>query len=135
MNADKNNTQLPQSSVSVSAFLNGKAQTDFWKWYLLPETLSTHKLSSVFKYSNGNAIKVSFLAKSKTEQHSLIIEWFDSVGLLIGIYPNLYGRFVWHLNKSETYKRWSNDISYDSRFEATKECIEKLNELYNENVV
>lgn len=54
---------------------------------------------------------------------------------LTNCYPNLYGKFVWHLNKSETYKRWSNDISYDSRFEATKECIKKLNELYNENVV
>lgn len=79
------NSQSLQTTVSGSVFLNGKAQDDFWKWYILPETLKTHKLSCVHKNSGDNAIKVMFLALPKICQHALIVEWFDSVYIHIGI--------------------------------------------------
>lgn len=138
MTTDKNNTQLPQSSVSVSAFLTGKAKQDF-------EIFQIHRSLAITNADRLENYKLDFKDLEPYKHHiwrmdevylkSLIIEWFDSVGLLIGIYPNLYGRFVWHLNKSKTYKRWSNDMSYESRIEATKACIEKVNDIYNENVV
>jgi len=117
-----------QAAVSVSAGLSGKAKIDFEVW--------------IWKYANEKEIqnisKNSFIEWiydcDQIIRNAYIIEWFNSVGLLIGIYPNLYGNFVWHLNKSETYKRWSNDLYYESRIEATEKCIEKVNELYNRNL-
>lgn len=114
--------------------LKGKAQTDFWEWYLLPETLSAHKLSAMFKFSNGNAIKVGFLSEPEICQMAMIIEFFDSVGILIGIYPSLYCDFVYHLNINKTYKRFSETtVTFQTRNEATEKAILKANEVYNES--
>jgi hypothetical protein len=150
MDKSINSKTIPKSlvaSVSVSAFLIGKAQKDFWNWYLLPETLSEHKLSSVFKYSNENAIKVSFLARSKTEQQSLIIKWFDSIGFYIKIYPHLgggqnvfYPSFIF---RDEKYNENERNVTLDNgelyysvnRQEAINEVIKKANIIYNEMVV
>jgi hypothetical protein len=138
MDKDKTIPPLSQTTVSVSAFLTGKAKQDF-------EVFQIHRSLAITNADRLENYKIDFKdlepyshhiwRMDKTYLNALIIEWFDSVGLLIGVYPNLYGRFVWHLNKSETYKRWSNDMSYESRIEATKACIEKVNDIYNENVV
>jgi len=118
--------------------LTYKAQSDFWKWYLLPETLKSHKLDSMFKYSNGNAIKVNFLAESKVCQNALIIEWFDSVGIYINhdvisnenllILDNWY--FVIKINE-EDVDFITNDYYYNTRTEAITEAIKRANVIYN----
>lgn len=130
MNTDKNNTQLPQSSVSVSAFLVGKAQTDFWKWYLSKDTLDSHKLTGQHKFSNDNVIKVGFLAESLVCQNAIIIEWFDSVNIYITSKPSEYttGFITWQYsirNYQNTPYRFSD------RKGAYTEAIIKANEIYN----
>ncbi len=63
--------------------LKGKSQEDFWNWYLLPETLKEHKLSSVYKYLNNKGIITEWLAMPETCQNAIIIDWFDTVGIFI----------------------------------------------------
>jgi hypothetical protein len=125
------NTPVPQcvqTVVSKSSFLHGKAQKDFWEWYLLPDTLSHHKLSSQFKYSNGNAIKVCFLAMSITCQNAVILEWFDSKGYFISISKE--SDYV----DTKVNGEWISG-KYKSRIESTNETIAIVNELYNENFI
>jgi len=59
--------------------LTDKAKTEFWKWFLLPETLKRNKLSAMVKFSNENAVKVHFLALPESCQHALIIDWFSTL--------------------------------------------------------
>ncbi|MFV8336458.1 hypothetical protein ACNQF7_10285 [Flavobacterium sp. RSP29] len=75
MNTDKNNTQLPQSSVSVSAGLSGKSKVDFEKWL---------ENKDVAPY------KVMFYDIPKIVQHAYIIEWLDSVEIYIHSFPRFY---------------------------------------------
>jgi hypothetical protein len=75
MNTEENNTQLPQSSVSVSAGLSGKAKVDFEKW---------------LDNQNVAPYKVMFYDIPKIVQHAYIIEWLDSVEIYVdcGFYAN-----------------------------------------------
>lgn len=131
------NTEMPQScknAVSGSAFLIGKAQIDFWEWYLLPETLKFYKLTSQHKYSNGNAIKVCFLSRSITEKNAIIIDWFDSVLIYIGI--NKTSEFYYQ--SSITVQNGTGFINTEmithqlKRQESIKFSIEKANSMYND---
>ena len=120
--------QSCQTSVSGSAFLIGKAQTDFWEWYLLPETLKSHKLSSMFNFSNGNAIKVNFLAMPDVCRQAIIIEWFDSIGFHIGrdMVENYW------LENSTFFERLEIDgYDYIAILKNLSDAIKKANELYN----
>lgn len=122
--------QLNKQAVSVSAFLSGKAQTDFWEWYLLPETLNRNKLTSQHKYSNGNAIKVCFLSRSKTEQNAIIMDWLDSVCIYITTKPktNSIDFFKWQFS-IRNYK--NTPYVFYTRNEAYDEAIKEANIIYN----
>ncbi len=123
--------------------LTYKAQSDFWKWYLLPETLKSHKLDSMFKYSNGNAIKVNFLAESKVCQNALIIEWFDSVGIHVIVSPYSYAYLfangadliendsTWSYFIYKGTKYISDGVDFENRTEATTKAIKRANVIYN----
>ena len=128
------NPALSKTAVSGSAFLVGKAQKDFWDWYLLPETLRFYKLTSQHKYSNDNAIKVCFLAKSISEQNAIIIDWFDSVFIHIGIKKTS----EFYYQSSITVQNGIGFINTEiithqlKRQESIKLSIEKANYIYND---
>lgn len=134
MNKSNTNNHLLKNAVSGSAFLIGKAQKDFWDWYLLPETLKSYKLTSQHKYSNCNAIKVCFLSKSISEQNAIIIDWFDSVFIHIGI--NKTSEFYYQ--SSITVQNGTGFINTEiithqlKRHESIKFSIEKANSMYND---
>jgi hypothetical protein len=120
--------QLNKQAVSGSAFLVGQAQTDFWKWYLLKETLIAHKLAGVFRFSGENAVKISFLAESETCQNALIIEWFDSIGFHIG--RDMVNNY-W-LENSTFFKNLNlNGYDYLPALNSYSDAIKKANEIYN----
>jgi len=135
-NNDKNTpmSQSCKNAVSGSAFLIGKAQTDFWEWYLLTETLKFYKLTSQHKYSNGNAIKVCFLSRSISEQNAIVIDWFDTVFIHIGI--NKTSEFYYQ--SSITVQNGIGYIKTEiithqlKRQASIKLSIEKANYMYND---
>ena len=115
--------------------LKDKSLKDFWEWYLLPETLSHHKLTSQFKYSSGSALKLCFLAMSETCQNAVIIEWLDSVGIYVSV------NFVNIFNELETKKGFESWVTFEhlttrfravaTREESINQALEKANEIYN----
>jgi hypothetical protein len=64
-------------------------------------------------------------------QNTLIIEFFDSVGIYIGVHPTIHNVFVSFVNKKDTYKQWRDEDYYDTRTEAINSAIKKANEIYN----
>lgn len=132
MNTDENNTQLPQSSVSVSAFLNGKAKQDF-------EVFQIHRSLAITNADRLENYKLDFKDLEPYKNHiwrmdkvylnALLIEWFDSVGIFIIIQKLVYEPlFDCHING---LKNQITSGSFDTRNEATIEAIERANELYN----
>lgn len=125
MNTDKNNTQLPQSSVSVSAFLNGKAKQDFldyyWKNYI-GKTRFLNQKSETEEFFNS---------LYPTFQNTLIIDFFDSTVFIVGVNPNVYNEFTSFVNEKGTYKQWRSEGYFETRKLALEKAIEKANELYN----
>ena len=117
-----------QAAVSGSAFLVGKAQKDFWDWYLLPETLKSHKLSGMFKFSNSNVIKVNFLAMPDVCQEAIINEWFESIGFHIG--RDMINNY-WLENSTFFERLGQNAYDYVSIFKSNSDVIKKSNEIYN----
>ncbi len=128
MNTDKNNTQLPQLSVSVSAFLNGKAKQDFEKWLDIQE---------VAPY------KVMFWDIPKIVQVAYIVEWLDSVDFYLDIeivkdrmlgYVRGFDSsviFTLHVDLMTNNSDCLKDDIYDTRAEAVLKAIQKANEVYN----
>jgi hypothetical protein len=132
------NTQVPplsQTNDGGSGFLAGKAQKDFWDWYLLPETLQAHKLSGMFKFSNGNVIKVNFLAESEVCQNALITEWFDSVGITVDVMPRMAdeNKILFEPNtfclKHEIVTE--DFLQFETRQDAIRNAIIQANLIYN----
>ena len=125
---------LSKTAVSGSAFLVGKAQKDFWDWYLLPETLAKNKLTGMWRFSNGNVIKVNFLAESEVCQNALITEWFDSVGITVDVMPRMAddNKIVFELNtfclKYEIVTE--NFIQFKTRQDSIKNAIVQANVIY-----
>ncbi len=99
--------------------LIGKTKEYFEKW------LYTVYFKEYYQY------QMIWQLMGESARNGVYLEWFDSVGLKIGVYPNMYGRFIWHTQESGTYRRWSNDMSYETRPQATTEAIKKANEIYN----
>jgi len=135
MKNDKNeNKALSQTSVSGSAFLVGKAQKDFWDWYLLPETLEKNKLTGMWRFSTVNVIKVNFLAESEVCQNALITEWFDSVGITVDVMPRMAddNKIVFEPNTfCLKYEIVTEDfIQFKTRQEAIKNAIIQANVIY-----
>lgn len=112
--------------------LNGKAKEGFWKWYLSEPILKFNKLFPMHKTSGEKVIRVNFLAMSETCQNALIIEWFDSVDIMITISSIYYDshHFNWLI-----FDRNLNTIQpkngYETRSKATTEAIKTANEIYN----
>ena len=136
MNTDKNNTQLPQSSVSVSAFLTGKAKHDF-EMFIFRQKGTLPKGIESYNYYD----------LTKSYIFSDIIDWFDSIGFYIKIYPHLgggqvvfYPSFIYRdkkYNENERNVLFDNGELYYSinRQDAIIEVIKKANVIYNEKVV
>lgn len=62
-----------------------------------------------------------------------IIEWFDSVGIVInvsGVIRNGICNFSFEIQENNTLNSIENYV-FSSRQEATKQAIEKANEIYN----
>ena len=128
------NKALSQKSVSGSAFLVGKAQKDFWDWYLLPENLEKNKLTGMWRFSTVNVIKVNFLAESEVCQNALITEWFDSVGITVDVMPRMAddNKIVFEPNTfCLKYEIVTEDfIQFKTRQEAIKNAIIQANVIY-----
>jgi len=62
---------------------------------------------------------------AKSIFNAVLIEWFDSVGLIILI-PKWVDKFYFKIENN-----YESDICYETRFEATTEAILKANEIYN----
>lgn len=135
MNTEENNTQLPQSSVSVSAFLTGKAKQDFEKWL-------KQKDSFLF---DDDILRIDDLHHFLLNGY--ITEWFDEIGFHIKIYPHLgggqnvfYPSFIY---RDEKYNENERNVLFDNgelyysinRQEAINEVVKKANIIYNEKVV
>jgi len=129
MNTDKNNTQLPQSSVSVSAFLTGKAETDFE-----PFCVSTiRKMEGIGDRFFDHTIMAEFSKFPESFKTALMIDFFDSIGIFIIIQKLVYEPlFDVHVNG---LKNQITSGSFDTRTEATSEAIRIANELYNTKFV
>lgn len=134
MNTYKNNTQLPQSSVSVSAFLNGKAKQYFldyyWKNYI-GKTRFLNQKSETDEFFNS---------LYPTFQNALIIDFFDSSGVFISIIPIIYQNerlncFHVEINNKFVGQKRIHSRNFNSRTEAILRAVEFANVLYNERVV
>lgn len=94
--------------------LNGKAKEDFKEW--LFETYSYQDLSVLYPLHLSNA---------------LIIEFFDSVGIIINIVNQDLQRWFYYVIK--TIERIEGFNLVRTRQEATIQAIKKANDIYNEN--
>lgn len=112
-------------------FLIGKAQKDFWDWYISKEVLKDHKLSSQHRFSNDNVIKIGFLAESDTAQYALITEWLDSVKIFITTKPSIIAGLSakWEFLIEDNVKK---SLLFSSRKKALSKAIEIANRIYNE---
>ena len=102
--------------------LNGKANEDFFNW------LDNQGVNGI-DISNWEFEKFHLL--SNVSQNSLIIEWFDSVG----IYVNSSGLTLSKTFISDVSVNNNCEYNYDgfrTRQEAIEQAIKKAKEIYNE---
>ncbi len=102
--------------------LTGQAETDFETWFVQKEqkTIDTGK----------TIILIFFYSLTETMKNAEIIEWFDSVNIIIN------SKFFKY---DVDYAKWSYSIrdliaspyKFYSRQEAYLEAISKANEIYN----
>ncbi|MFZ4929045.1 hypothetical protein [Chryseobacterium sp. Mn2064] len=95
--------------------LTGKAKIDFEKW--MQDKIILHP------DINFNSIADQF-------QATLIIEWLDSVFIVLTINNTYYDgfHFYWEINMAKPLR---SDHSFETREQATISAIEKANEIYN----
>ena len=99
--------------------LTDKAKSDFGFWLF-------QRRASVEEQAN-------FRKLSETAKYAIIIEWFDSVGIYIGVgsYDNYHKiDFAFNIVKFDG-EHDSFDCGFEDRIKATKESIIVANELYN----
>ena len=99
--------------------LTDKAEHDFGRW-LFERRVSIEEFKSFHKLS-------------ETAQYAVIIEWFDSVGIFIGVgsYDNYHKiDFAFNIVKFDG-EHDSFDCGFEDRIKATKESIVVANEIYN----
>ena len=105
--------------------LNGKAKEDFFNW------LDNQGVNGI-DISNWEFEKFHLL--SNVSQNSLIIEWFDSVGIFVSInYVDFYNE-IRNDKGFEAYVTKGISVKFrsvSSRKEATIQAIKKANEYYN----
>ena len=106
--------------------LIGKAKEDFFKWFTI--TILNCKTERLKRFYS-----LAFEGKKDTEKNALIIEWFDSVGIIIEVAPTYYDGWTFlPIVYDNLGNKHDIDIDYKSRQEATKQAILKANQIYNE---
>jgi len=107
--------------------LNGKAREDFINWLRKNDGNSDFLRTSKLTITN-------FLALKYTCQYALIIEWFDSVNILLlqqytqfGFYNEIKDYNDKSFGEFKTYLI----VDYPTRNESNIKAIEKSNEIYN----
>jgi len=121
MNSDKNNTQLPQSSVSKSVLVSDKCKLDFEKW---------------LDKQNVAPYKVMFYDIPVIVQIAYLVEWFDIVGLNIYTKPRFHDGGLSFDGFIDGMKISKIETEYfKSRTEAFLKAIELANVFYNDNFV
>ena len=105
--------------------LNGKSRIEFEKW------LSKQQNFILNRYTK----KIVFMGKLLVEDlpdeiiNALIINWFDSVGIYIGIEVYyLQEKFEWVIPTNDGYYHQKD---FKTRQEATEKAIEKANLIFN----
>ena len=98
--------------------LNGKAKEEFFNW------LDNQGVNGI-DISNWEFEKFHFL--SNVSKNSLIIEWFDSVGIYISSYGFEFTKEFYSEITSDNFS-----VIKPTRQEALTEAIKKANEIYNE---
>lgn len=105
--------------------LTGKAQKDYEQWFC--KLANQKEFENIFNDESELGANQKFLMK--LFNRSLIIEWFDSVGLNILLtcefdfgYEILEDRY----GVEEEVKKW-----YETRELANEAAIKKANEIYN----
>lgn len=99
--------------------LTGKAKEDFENWV----------------YNNTEYLYCEVYDTPEKLLYSLIIDWFDSVGIYISITPSIpigYEKpdcFMFSIGIG------TNRLKISSRHEATKQAIIKANEIYNNKTI
>ena len=107
--------------------LNGKAKKDFEN-YVLDKELG-HDSEVLISVYNQETLFIDYKDVKKTLLNALIIEWFDSVGIIItSDYFELNKGFYSEILDSNF------EIVKPTRQEAFTEAIKKANEIYNEKI-
>ena len=104
--------------------LTGKCREGFEKWYN----------SNIGKKINVGHLSLYTLSENMV--HSVIIDYFDSVGFYILVFPsdnkdNWYFRILEEDIMSPFYENFVSDDNHSTRQEATEKAIEKANDLIN----
>jgi len=121
----KDNTQSSQSCVSKSVLLTDKCGEEFEKWFRQKRATSTFR----------------FWMLVETEKNivtTVIIEWFDSIGITVDIMPRMNeDKVVFEPNTFCLKHEITTEdfVQFDNRFDAKIKAIEKANEIYNEYFV
>ena len=109
--------------------LNGKAKEDFEKWYFENHCSSNIKFEDLLPHHIYDVFGWLY-KQSLTIQNALIIEFFDSIEIIIQIH-NVCDDW-WFRVKSKTKTIKSEKYNeYKNRQQATKQAIKKANDLYN----
>lgn len=117
--------QYPQSCVSKSVLLTDKCGQEFEKWFRQKRATSTFR----------------FWMLVETEKNivtTVIVEWFDSIGITVDIMPRMNDDKVVFEPNTFCLKHditTEDFVQFDNRFEAKIKAIEKANEIYNEYFV
>lgn len=95
--------------------LTGKAKIEFEKWM---------KDEIIFHPESG------FENLAEKFQATLVIEWLDSVFIVLTINNTYYDgfHFYWEINMAKPIR---SDNGFETREQATISAIEKANEIYN----
>jgi hypothetical protein len=97
--------------------LNGKAKEEFEKWYN----------SNIGKKINVGHLSLYTL--DETMINSVIVSWFDSIGIYIE--PRKYAK-GWGFDLFGLTKLINENKMSNSRTEATTQAIEKASEIFNQ---
>lgn len=108
--------------------LTGKNKRTFLKWLKIRVN---SKLHEIYK------IEFWFNLQDESFKITLIIEWFDSVGIYIIISPsdnpkNWFYTILGEDILSPFYQMYQSLDDFENRQEALTEAIKKANEIYNE---
>ena len=114
--------------------LNGKCKLDFYK-FINKDIPDKESFECEMNINDLNY-------KSKTELNALIIEWFDSLGIIINVkrYVMPLGEVEWYfIITGDNGAHLNNHVSEESRSvldcrkNITEKAIKKANEIYNTN--